>query len=103
VNEDTGASDIAMNPDSPGTLIAAMYQRGAPSLATTEADPAPVCTSRRRRHHVEEVGERIAVGSGCEETAASADKDKVVDPEAVKEIGRIGVNFYRRTPTSYTR
>ena len=27
VNDDTGASDIAMDPDSPGTLIAAMYQR----------------------------------------------------------------------------
>src|SRR5256886_4328672 len=27
VNDDTGATDIAMDPDSPGTLIAAMYQR----------------------------------------------------------------------------
>src|SRR6267143_381363 len=26
----------------------------------------------------------------------AADKDKDVDPQAAKEIGRIGVNFYRR-------
>src|SRR5438874_2146733 len=27
INEDTGATDLAMNPESPGTLIAAVYQR----------------------------------------------------------------------------
>jgi photosystem II stability/assembly factor-like uncharacterized protein len=90
VNEDTGASDITMDSDSPGTLIAAMYQRRRTVFGFSGSGP----------------------GSGLYKTTDGGanwkklekglpwdpDAKKVADadPESLKEIGRIGVSFYRR-------
>jgi photosystem II stability/assembly factor-like uncharacterized protein len=101
VNEDTGATDIAMDPDSPGTLIAAMYQRRRTVFGTSGSGPGSglyKTTDGGATWKKLEKGlpwdpdpKKPAVAAA----AATAEKEPE-DPEAVKEIGRIGVNFYRR-------
>jgi len=90
VNDDTGATDIAMDPDSPGTLIAAMYQRrrtvfgfsgsgsGSGLYKTTDGGAS---------------WKKLEKGLPWD---PDAKKIADADPQAAKEIGRIGVNFYRR-------
>src|SRR6266849_3720387 len=119
INEDTGVNDITMDPSSPNTLIAAAYQRrrtvfgyngsgpgsglykttdggatwkklekGLP-WDTTPKTPAPPAG-----------GGAFGGGGGGEnpgpQPAAAPVAAEPPDPEAMKEIGRIGVNFYRR-------
>jgi photosystem II stability/assembly factor-like uncharacterized protein len=102
VNEDTGASDIAMNTDSPGTLIAAMYQRrrtvfgysgsGPGSGLYKTTDGGASWKKLEKGLPWDPDAKKPAVADADKKT--SADDDKI----AVKEIGRIGVNFYRRNP-----
>jgi photosystem II stability/assembly factor-like uncharacterized protein len=102
VNEDTGASDIAMDPDSPGTLIAAMYQRrrtvfgyngsGPGSGLYKTTDGGATWKKLEKGLPWDPDAKKPVAAAGA---AAAAEKD-ADEPEAVKEIGRIGVNFYRR-------
>ncbi len=125
VNEDTGMTDVAMDPESPGTLIAAAYQRrrtvfgfagSGPSgglYKTTDGgatwkklekglpwdpNPRPVQTGEERRGGG---GGALAAllgfgGEGAPQQQPQAAPPPRPAPEAMKEIGRIGVNFYRR-------
>ncbi len=114
VNEDTGATDIAMDPASPDTLIAAFYQRrrtvfgfngsgpGSGLYKTTDGgatwkklekglpwDPNP-------RPAAQAGGGMFGGGGGRGGQQAQQPATPPVPPEAVNEIGRIGINFYRR-------
>jgi photosystem II stability/assembly factor-like uncharacterized protein len=90
VNEDTGASDLAMDPDSPGTLIAAMYQRRRTVFGFSGSGPASAL------YKTTDGGaswKKLEKGLPWDpETKKPAD----ADPQSLTETGRIGVNFYRR-------
>jgi photosystem II stability/assembly factor-like uncharacterized protein len=117
VNEDTGITDVAMDPYSPGTLIAAAYQRrrtpfgyngsgpGSGLYKTTDGgatwkklekglpwDTTPKTTTPPAG------GAAFGGGGGGEgpATTPAAPAAEKLDPEAINEIGRIGVDFYRR-------
>jgi photosystem II stability/assembly factor-like uncharacterized protein len=78
VNEDTGASDIAMDPQSPNTLYAAMYQRRRTAWGFNGGGPHS--------------GLYKSIDGG-----ATWKKVKGGLPEA-GETGRIGIDIYRRDP-----
>jgi photosystem II stability/assembly factor-like uncharacterized protein len=120
VNEDTGVVDIAMDHESPGTLIAAAYQRrravfgfngsgphgglykttdGGQSWRKLEKglpwDPRPRAATPLG-------GPGFGGGGGFaafqaqQQAQAQPSPSPTPAPEAMKEIGRIGVNFYRK-------
>jgi photosystem II stability/assembly factor-like uncharacterized protein len=105
VNEDTGATDIAMDPDSPGTLIAAMYQRrrtvfgysgsGPGSGLYKTTDGGATWKKLEKGLPWDPDAKKPTAATTTAATAAAAEKEPE-DPESVKETGRIGVNFYRR-------
>jgi photosystem II stability/assembly factor-like uncharacterized protein len=120
VNEDTGVSDIAMDPESPGTLIAAAYQRrrtvfgfngSGPGSGLYKTTDGGATWKKLERGLPWDTTPRPAVqaggpgmfggggggggrgpGGGQQAQPAAAP----LAPEAINEIGRIGVNFYRR-------
>jgi photosystem II stability/assembly factor-like uncharacterized protein len=123
VNEDTGVTDIAMDHQSPGTLIAAAYQRrrtvfgfngGGPGgglYKTTDGgatwkklekglpwDPSPRPTPLPGAGGFG--GGGGGGGGGAALRAAQLQAEAAAapppDPAAMKEIGRIGISFYRR-------
>ena len=99
INEDTGATDIAMDPDSPGTLIAAMYQRRRTVFGYSGSGPGSgLYKTTDGGATWKKLEKGLPWDPDAKKPAAAADKDKEkeVDPQAAKEIGRIGVNFYRR-------
>ncbi|MEA2339205.1 MAG: hypothetical protein QOE82_3212, partial [Thermoanaerobaculia bacterium] len=95
VNDDAGATDIAMDPDSPGTLIAAMYQRRRTVFGFSGSGPG---SGMYKTTDGGATWKKLEKGLPWDPDAKkpAADKDKDVDPQSAKEIGRIGVNFYRR-------
>jgi photosystem II stability/assembly factor-like uncharacterized protein len=117
VNEDTGITDIAMDPESPGTLIAAAYQRRRTVFGYSGSGPAsglykttdgggtwkklekglpwdPSPTPPPRTGGGFEGGG--GGGGGQQPAAPAAAPAEPPAPETLKEIGRIGVSFYRR-------
>ncbi|MDP9360975.1 MAG: hypothetical protein M3P29_05930 [Acidobacteriota bacterium] len=100
VNEDTGASDIAMDPDSPGTLIAAMYQRRRTVFGYSGSGPGSGLYKTTEGGATWKKLEKGLPWDPDAKKPAVADADKKAstdeEKESVKEIGRIGVNFYRR-------
>jgi photosystem II stability/assembly factor-like uncharacterized protein len=119
VNEDTGITDIAMDPFSPGTLIAAAYQRrrtvfgyngsgpGSGLYKTTDGGATwkklekglPWDTTPKTTTTPAGGGAFGGGGGGGEAPAAPAAATAPAEPpdkEALNETGRIGVNFYRR-------
>src|SRR6266849_2071529 len=118
INEDTGVNDITMDPSSPNTLIASAYQRrrtvfgfngsgpGGGLYKTTDGgatwkklekglpwDPNPAPPPRTPAF-----GEGGGGGGGFGQPQPATPAAPKLDPEAIKEIGRIGVAFYRRDP-----
>ncbi len=122
INEDTGVTDVAMDHQSPGTLIAAAYQRrrtvfgfngsgpGGGLYKTTDGgatwkklekglpwDPTP-------RPTPPPAGGGFGGGGGggggaalrAQQQAEAAAAATPPDPAAIKEVGRIGVSFYRK-------
>lgn len=100
VNEDTGASDIAMDADSPGTLIAAMYQRRRTVFGYSGSGPGSGLYKTTDGGATWKKLEKGLPWDPDAKKPAAADTDKKAasdeEKEAAKEIGRIGVNFYRR-------
>ena len=121
VNEDTGITDVAMDPASPGTLIAAAYQRrrtvfgyngsgpGSGLYKTTDGgatwkrlekglpwDTTPKTTTPAAGGGAFAGGGGGGGGEAPAPSAAATPTAEPPDAEATKEIGRIGVNFYRR-------
>ena len=119
VNEDTGVTDIAMDHESPGTLIAAAYQRrrtvfgfngsgpGGGLYKTTDGGATwkklekglPWDTSPRPAPPA--AGGGFGGGGGGAFAALQAQQAQAaptppLEPEAMKEIGRIGVSFFRK-------
>ncbi|HYM59294.1 MAG TPA: hypothetical protein VEZ11_00225, partial [Thermoanaerobaculia bacterium] len=114
VDPDAGATDIAMDPQSPGTLIAAVYQRrrtvfgysgsgpGSGLYKTTDGGATwkklekglPWDTTPPPAPQPRPAGD--FGGGGPAEQPARPPAPPKIDPEAVKEIGRIGVSFYRK-------
>jgi photosystem II stability/assembly factor-like uncharacterized protein len=117
VNEDTGVIDLAMAPGSPDTLLAAAYQRrrtvfgfagsgpGGGVYKTTDGganwkklekglpwDPAPP----RPRAVDSGMPAGMAAAFGVTPPEPEAPVRPAVDPSTRLEIGRIGLNFYRR-------
>src|SRR3954453_2291001 len=93
IDNDTGATDIAMNPDSPGTLIAAMYQRRRTVFGYNGSGPA---SGLYKTTDGGVTWKKLEKGLPWDPDAKKpAAAEKEVDPQAAKEIGRIGVNFYR--------
>lgn len=124
VNDDTGITDVAMDHESPGTLIAAAYQRRRAAFGfngsgphgglhkTTDGgatwkkledglpwDPTPRATPQPGSGGgFGGGGSGFGGGGGFAALQAQQTQParQPVPPEAMKEIGRIGVSFYRR-------
>ncbi len=120
VNEDTGICDVAMDRESPGTLLAGAYQRrrqvfgfngsgpGSGLYKTTDAGATwrkidkglPWDTSPRPTPTPGGGGFGGGGGGGgfaaLTQQQAPAAPAPTPDPKALKEIGRIGVSFYRK-------
>jgi photosystem II stability/assembly factor-like uncharacterized protein len=90
VNDDTGATDIAMDADSPGTLIAATYQRRRTVFGFSGSGSG---SGLYKTTDGGATWKKLEKGLPWDPDAKKAAD---ADPQAVKEIGRIGVNFYRR-------
>lgn len=123
VNEDTGATDIAMDPQSPGTLIAAFYQRrrtvfgyngGGPGSGLYKTTDGGATWKKLEKGLPWDPNPRPAApaftgfgggggGGGFGAAAAGATAQALAErsraqipPEAMSEIGRIAVEFYKR-------
>ncbi|HMC21014.1 MAG TPA: hypothetical protein VKL19_04155 [Thermoanaerobaculia bacterium] len=94
VNEDTGVNDIAMDPDSPGTLIAAAYQRRRTVFGFSGSGPGGGL------YKTTDGGaswKKLEKGLPWDPDAKPAADSGGAPPEkAPQEIGRIGVDFYRK-------
>ncbi|MDQ6799656.1 MAG: hypothetical protein M3041_02340, partial [Acidobacteriota bacterium] len=96
VNEDTGVNDIAMDPSSSGTLIAAAYQRRRTVFGFTGSGPGSgLYKTTDGGATWKKLEKGLPWDPNAPAPAASATKP---DPESITEIGRIGLAFYRRDP-----
>jgi len=125
VNEDTGITDVAMDHGSPGTLLAASYQRRRTAFGFNGSGPGgglhkstdggatwkklekglPWDPSPRPPAPAGGGGFGGGGGGGGGGFAALLAQQQAQpaatpppDPQSIKEIGRIGVSFYRKDP-----
>jgi photosystem II stability/assembly factor-like uncharacterized protein len=91
VNEDTGITDIVMDPASPGTLIAAAYQRRRTVFGYNGSGPG---SALYKTTDGGATWKKLEKGLPWDPDAKKADTDE----EAIKQTGRIGVDMYRRNP-----
>jgi len=91
VNDDTGVSDIAMDPQSPGTLIAAAYQRRRTVYGYDGSGPG---SGLYKTTDGGATWKKLETGLPWDPDRDKADDDA----QTVNEIGRIGVDFYRKDP-----
>ena len=96
VNEDTGVNDIVMDPSSPNTLLAGAYQRRRTVFGFTGSGPGGgIYKTTDGGATWKKVDKGMPWDPNAPPLPASATKP---DPESIKEIGRIGLAFYRRDP-----
>jgi len=88
INEDTGVSDIAVDPRSPGTAIAAAYQRRRTVFGYSGSGPGG---GLYKTTDGGATWKKLEKGLPWDPEAHTTKP-----PEAMKEIGRIGVSFYRK-------
>jgi photosystem II stability/assembly factor-like uncharacterized protein len=86
INEDTGVNDIAMDLDSPGTLIAAAYQRRRTVFGFNGGGP---------HSGLYKTTDGGATWKKLEKGLPWDPEKEPEDAEAAKQIGAIGVNFFR--------
>jgi len=94
VNEDTGATDIAVDPQSPGTAIAAFYQRRRTAFGYSGSGPS---SGLYKTTDGGATWKKLEKGLPWDPNAKPTTPP--TDAQAMKEIGRIGVTFYRRDPS----
>ena len=96
INEDTGVNDIAMDPSSPNTLIAGAYQRRRTVFGFSGSGPGGgLYKTTDGGATWKKLEKGLPWDPNAPPLPASATKP---DPESIKEIGRMGVAFYRRDP-----
>ena len=83
INEDTGAVDLALDPSSPGTLLAAVYQRRRTAFGFNGGGPHSA------------IYKTTDGGATWRKLA----KGLPYENEKDGETGRIGLNIYRRNPS----
>jgi photosystem II stability/assembly factor-like uncharacterized protein len=116
INEDTGVVDIAMDQQSPGTLLAAAYQRRRTVFGFNGSGPHggiyrttdggatwkkiekglpwdPNFRDTRTRQQAGGGGGPQSAQPAQQAQAAAAQEE---EPKGPQEIGRIGLNFYRK-------
>ncbi len=116
LNEDTGITDVAMDPQSPGTLLAAAYQRRRTAFGFNGSGPHggiykttdggatwkklekglpwdPNFRDTPRRQAAGGGGGRQAAQPAQPAQAPSAEEEGT---QGLQETGRIGLNFYRK-------
>jgi len=91
VNEDTGVTDIDVDPRSPGTAIAAAYQRRRTVFGFSGSGPG---SGLYKTTDGGASWKKLEKGLPWDPDARPATPP--TDPEAMKQIGRIGVSFYRK-------
>src|SRR5581483_9605750 len=91
INDDTGVSDIAMNPRSPGMLIAAAYQRRRTAFGYNGSGPG---SGLYKTTDGGATWKKLTDGLPWDPEREKKDDDA----STVNEIGRIGVDFYRSDP-----
>jgi photosystem II stability/assembly factor-like uncharacterized protein len=94
INEDTGVSDIAVDPVSPGTAIAAAYQRRRTVFGYSGSGPGG---GLYKTTDGGATWKKLEKGLPWDPNARPTTPP--TDPEAMKQIGRIGVAIYRRDPS----
>ncbi len=99
INDDTGVNDIAMDPQSPGTLIAAAYQRRRTVFGFAGSGPGSALYKTTDGGATWKKLEKGLPWDPEAKPARGRRGDNGEDPKAEREqVGRIGVNFYRRDP-----
>jgi photosystem II stability/assembly factor-like uncharacterized protein len=94
INEDTGVNDIAIDPRSPGTAIAAAYQRRRTVFGFNGSGPGG---GLYKTTDGGVTWKKLEKGLPWDPNARPTTPP--TDAEAIKQIGRIGVSFYRRDPS----
>src|SRR5438477_3303749 len=94
VNEDTGVNDITMDPQSPGTVIAAAYQRRRTVFGFNGSGPGGGLYKT-----TDGGASWKKLDKGLPWDPEAKPTTPPTEPEAVKQVGRIGVGFYRRDPS----
>jgi len=90
VNEDTGITDIAVDPKSPGTAIAAAYQRRRTVFGFAGSGPG---SGLYKTTDGGATWKKLEKGLPWDPNAKPTIPP--AEPETKNEIGRIGVSFYR--------
>jgi photosystem II stability/assembly factor-like uncharacterized protein len=89
INDDTGVTDLAMDPESPGTLIAAAYQRRRTVFGFAGSGPSGGL------HKTTDGGatwKKLEKGLPWDPDA----KVTPSDPDSTRDVGRIGVSLFRK-------
>ena len=94
VNEDTGVNDITMDPQSPGIVIAAAYQRRRTVFGFSGSGP-----SGGLYKTTDGGASWKKLEKGLPWDPEAKPTTPPTDAEAVKQVGRIGVSFFRRDPS----
>jgi photosystem II stability/assembly factor-like uncharacterized protein len=101
VNDDTGVNDIVMDPESPGTLIAAAYQRRRTVFGFSGGGPGSGLYKTTDGGATWKKLEKGLPWDPEKETGPTGESDlRRADSQSAppEQIGRIGLDIYRKNP-----